>query len=83
MQVIEIEPMNEQKEDLTDVEKCRFIERVLYWVIIFVVITLIVLFCGEVLQLMHLRNELMQHEFEQLVHLHNEHTHYKPVPWMP
>ena len=83
MQVIEIEPMNEQKEDLTDVEKCRFIERVLFWIIVFVMITLIVLFCGEVLQLMHLRNELMQHEYQELLHISNEHTHYKPVPWMP
>ena len=83
MHVIEIEPMIEQENNVTSTEKCQFVERVLYWIIVFVLLLSIVLFCGEVLQLMHLRNDIIQHEYQQLLHIPNEHKHYKTLQWMP
>mgnify|MGYP001312892717 CR=1 FL=1 len=83
MHVIEIEPVTEQEDNVSSAETCQFVERVLFWIIVFVLVLLIVLFCGEWLQLMRTRNAVMQHEYQELLHISNEHTHYKPLEWMP
>lgn len=85
MQVIEIEPMNEQDTDnkTTAREKCYFAERVLYWFIVLLTTLIITLFCAEVLELMHLRNSMLKYELQKIIQVHNDHLRYKPLAWMP
>lgn len=82
MQVIEIEPLN---EEINEKEKrCRYTERVMFWFVYFLIVLFCSLFCAEVLQLMHFRNKVMQYEFDEHVRVHqNRNPFYKPLPWMP
>ena len=86
MQVIEIEAMNEQETDSTTTarEKCYFAERVLFWFIVLLLALIITLFCIEVLELMHLRNSMLEYELHKIIQLDNDHLgSYKPRAWMP
>lgn len=84
MQVIEIEPMNEEKNTNSSArEKCIFAERVGCWFIVLLTTLIISLFCAEVLELMHLRNSILKYELQKIIHGHNNYFQYKPIPWMP
>lgn len=82
MQIIEIEPVeDEQKENKWTKGNCWFVERLLFWSLVFLLVVIVCLFCGEVLESMHLQNKIVQHELDKLDHHHYE--PYKPISWMP
>lgn len=82
MQVVEVESLEEEKEKCN----CWVVERSLTWFVILLTVVVICLFCNEVLEMMHLRNQIVQTELnwahEMLQQKQRTYRRHPPL-WMP
>ena len=85
MKVVEVESLTDQLETEHQHCSCWLVERYLTWFVILLTVVVICLFSNEVLQLMHLRNQILETELEEHIILHQKTALYRNNPplWMP